>query len=330
MMKKRFMCLATLLSLLLLVSCGGKKETAAGVTAAAPEKRDTASADTDDPRLETLLDAMRADGIEVKPSPVIDMLDDPEYGSPDYRQMDPDHAGAYTVKYTDTDGDGENELVAFYLTDYVFSGDTPDWGKNGGVCYRLNIAGYDTDGNGGTVSDAVSTDLTTERIILSMHIGDTLCATEENGKIVLMTKGGLDGLTRVRMTVYSFLDGKLAETDAFLFDNSFSGTEGKYYVKLEEGADRAKTWCDGTSGSEEVKRAVAGLRSRFAELGLPEKLFPLAEDGLCFYIVRLDDSFEDAWDLVIKADSEYDEQNGDSGNFLLVRDGTGTFAEYGA
>lgn len=289
--------LLLILTLLLTASCGkdaGEPTDPAGTGESV--SGDASAVEAGDVE-QKLREALEKDGYPVKDSPVYSYLErDGEGVSYDYTSLDTELGGAYTLKFTDTDGDGQNELLVFRLVNenpYVLDDDTRL------TRYFLFITGYDLTEDGEVASDFLATGLNTGAIF-ELEGLSRCYAGEKDGTITVLSS-------------FEYVD-----TDYYYSLSTFKNgvfnkeVEYRFNVSREPGEDDAPAFvsggkCDryapeafidgtrfeGSAGSPEVESYIAASLDEIREAGLSDCMFPLQESGE----TKSGDVFDDRCDI---------------------------------
>ena len=285
------------------------------------------TADTPEQIREKLLAAFRADGYELKGSPVYNYLRVAESGNDyyDYSSVDRNLDGAYSLKFSDTDGDGSEELIVFRLVNeqpYIRSDGTEL------IRYYLYITGYDLTESGEVVSDSVATGLGTGALY-ELEGRARNYAAEKDGTIATLGSFAYED-TSFSYALYEFRGGKITER----FSRSLTVTGqmgdedmtphvsgGSYNRELSE-APIEGSEINGDVGSPEVEQKVAAMRTEIEAAGLQALMFPLQPSG----DIVSGDVFEDQCDL--RFGPFYDTER--ETVCLFIEDTTGSFEKYSA
>lgn len=265
-----------------------------------------------------LLDAFYKKGYPLQSSP----LKSAGFGG--YREIDPAPAGAYSLIFSDTDGDGAEELIALCISaeEYI----------SGGYCYQLRVLGFDADENGVCVSD----ELMPTRISTSC-VGDRLLCENyvlvSDGSIELLHVLYDEGTDHYSYGLYSFCEGRFLKVVTYRFDKDFyyEALDGDYLPgvsvyqsSLREDVPYAAEYdesliFEGPIGAQEVEAALGKIRDDIRGKGFADGLFPVSSSGEPIGTDVFDKTCSFRFKLI------YDEQNTIYGYF---EDRTKTFENY--
>lgn len=337
-MKKLTMITALILAFVLTVclgACGGKitdndPSGSAGDAGSISDSSDGTeeqssqiSGQPEDPAAirDALLTAFRSDGHIIKRSPVKSYLkNDPERdGNVDLTSADTTLAGTYSLKFSDLDKDGREELLAFRL---VLNDDPVRTGSGDELSfYDLYITVYDLNENGEIVTDSVKTDANTSDLYYPAGNSRNYAA-EKDGTIAVLTFIQSD-MIGYGYSLYSYKDGRITkgfERD-FNYCAPYDDTKGAPEVfggipvpgdgwEMQEGTE-----FKGDVGSDEIVKAFGDIDAEIKAAGFEPWLFPLQPTGE----LMSGDVFEDRSDLRFGPEYEYDRL------YLYIGDKTNCF-----
>ncbi len=343
-MKKITVITALILALILsvtLASCGGNptdndpSESAGNDRSlqndsdGTEEQSSQTSGQAEDPSTvrDALLAAFRNDGHKIKRTPVNSyILHDYEGdGDLDYTSLDKRLAGTYSLKFSDLDKDGREELIAFRLV--MSENPFTEYGTgNELTVYELYITVYDLNGNGEIVTDSVNTGANTSELFNPAGLWKVY-ASEKDGTISVLTSMTYDTIS-YGYRLWSYKDGKITKG----FERNFDYVSAEYTggtpeisggvpvpgsaFEVQEGTE-----FKGAVGSDEIIKVFADIDAEITAAGFDTWLFPLQPTGE----LMSGDVFDDRCDLQFGAISDYDYETERSSLYLYIGDKTDCF-----
>lgn len=282
---------------------------------------------------ETLLAAFRADGLPLAPSPVKEIV----YRKPDISYPDnfqnrtgiPD--ATYTLRFADTDGDGEEELIAFaLLRDKTWNETrTVEEGKNHAV-YYLRVTGYDIAEDGTVRSDRFEPKRFDTLWLYELE-GSYTCyaAVGDTGTVELLVRTQYEE-AECDYLIFRFQDGRFVREahEVFKVDQIASVSEGRSYRCTIYDGDSVLSELKGRVGEDDLVRTVARTRGALEGRLLSTVLFPVDRDGDALTEETLSDrcdlEFGPKYDFEICQNIEFELM----ANILYFNDRTGSYGKY--
>ena len=233
-----------------------------------------------------LLAAFRTDGPALAASPVSEVIyiDTNLVYPANFKNKKGIPDATYTLRFADTDDDGEDELIAFALVrGPIESTLWTDKELAKMTFYKLRVTGYDIAEDGNVRSDSFEPKGFNTSRIYEGDGDETLYAAVYDGKVNLLKRSSYDvGEAVGDFLIYEFTNGKFNAVRHENINVSQSKENSKtlsYTHKLFDG-DNEYSSSTGTVGDDEIVKWIGRSFAEITDIDLATALYPMDRAGM--------------------------------------------------